>query len=113
MFTKIKAKVALLVLVPSIALSGMFQAVQGAESETATKAVSATTLVRTPDRTLNSPRDLSDAHSKLALVEGSVETREQVVPLAGKAVKVKPHSTYKEIENFSYDLGGNMPGGGI
>jgi hypothetical protein len=100
-----KSRTATLLLLQSIALSSMFGAptlAQGVERQTA---ATTTDVVN---------RDKTELKSKIALVQSPIAAREWVVPLTGKAVKVQ-HSlpTYKEIENYSYDLGGNLPGAGI
>ena len=101
----LRARITLLVLLQSIVFGGMSVTssfARGAESDATIKPV---TVVEKGE---------SQGQSKLALAQSTVEVRGTEAPLKGKAVKVKPSlPTYKEIENYSYDMGGNLPGAGI
>jgi hypothetical protein len=108
MFTvkNLKSGITSLVLLQSIALSGMLATpslAQEVEANATVKPVEAIKAEKADDRS-----------NKLALVQGTIEASGTVDRHAGKALKGKRSlPTYKEIENFDFDMGGNLPGAGI
>jgi hypothetical protein len=100
----LRSGITLLVLLQSIAFSGIATpaSAQEVEANTTTKpVVDSVTVKKAEDK------------DKLALVQGTIEAS-GTTTRHGKAVKVKSSlPTYKQIEDFSFDMGGNLPGAGI
>jgi hypothetical protein len=111
MFTlkNLKSGITLLVLLQSIALSGTL-----ATPSLAQEAGAETTVKPVETMQADKVEDSAQSKAKLALVQGAIEASGTVVRHSGKAAKVEPSlPNYKQIEDFSFDMGGNLPGAGI